>query len=65
MENKDIETKIIGTPTSQTYLLVKDCANCGYHNVFNVPKGKTVYDFLKLIKCQNCGCNVQSNLIPM
>ena len=36
------------------------CDNCDYQNIFFIPKGQTVLQYLKLNNptCENCKCNL-------
>lgn len=43
-----------------TYISRYNCSNCGYPNIFEIPVGKTRYDYLygnkNSIICEYCGC---------
>ncbi len=40
------------------YSLDVRCRNCSVSNSYDIPVGTTVYDFVLLKKCDECGCNV-------
>lgn len=39
-----------------TYRALADCTNCKRESQHNVPKGTTIADFLREVKCPHCGC---------
>jgi len=46
---------------SETYFEKRKCENCGKENTLNIPKGTTIKDFLKNVKCFNCGCELKND----
>lgn len=41
---------------SDTYQVDIICRNCDYSYVADIKKGISVFDFLYLRECPNCGC---------
>lgn len=41
---------------SGTYQADIICRNCGYSYVADIEKGVSVFDFLYMKECPNCGC---------
>lgn len=45
--------------TEEIYEYDKECSNCEEENEFEIPKGKTVNDFMIGQRCSNCDCLVK------
>ena len=43
----------------ETYDYNEECSNCGEDNEFEIPKRKTVKDFMVSQKCFNCDCLIK------
>lgn len=39
----------------ETYGHTQNCPNCSKPNELNIPKGTIIADYIKTIKCFNCG----------
>jgi hypothetical protein len=38
-----------------TYTHTEHCRNCGAPNMLDIPKGETISQYLKRVRCSNCG----------
>lgn len=41
-----------------TYEHREGCDNCSKMQTFDIPKGVTICDFMRGVKCSNCGCSM-------
>ena len=41
-----------------TYEITFDCENCGSEIDLEIPFGTIIKDFVKTLKCEECGCDL-------